>query len=109
MKNIEIISHINGLQDVITRHAKDRLPVKLSYSINKNHKRLMEEYRSYEEEYNKLDDKSKEMGESGPSSELKELLEIDVEVDLVKVSINEIRSDILTYEDISILDFMLDE
>lgn len=111
MKNIEIVNALNNLNAFVERQRAQGttlLSVGGQFAIKANEKALMEEYKPYEatlneikEKYN-LEDKD-EMEKA--NAELKELMEIDVEVSLRKVHEEDFK-DGATIDDIILLDFM---
>lgn len=107
IKNIEIIQTLNALHELSTVE----LPVRLAYAIKKNHRKLITEYTDYEEQLNALrekhngDEKSMEYGK-----ELRELLDIEVDVDFYKISEDVFESGdfTITTQQLSNLDFMIE-
>lgn len=108
------------------------LPAKLSYAISRNTKLLIEEYQIMNEERQKILEKHCLRDENGKpvlkdnaytyaDDELKnaaireqtELLETEIEVDIMMVPVSilekceEGRFDVLTVEEVSMLDFMI--
>jgi len=107
MKNIDIINRINGLGVV----ADLPLPVRLTYAIRKNAKKLEVEYNDYFESYTALKEKYKDDKESPEyTKELKELLniEVDVEFHMVPETIFDGASFEITLQQMTALDFMIE-
>lgn len=107
LKNIEIINRINGLGAV----ADLPLPVRLTYAIRKNAKKLEAEYNDYFEAYTALKEKHKDDKESPEcSKELEELLniEVDIELHMVPESIFDGASFEITLQQMTALDFMIE-
>lgn len=105
LKNIEIVQLLNGIAEL----SSNEMPVRLAYAIKKNHKKLVEEYRDYEEQLNKLrekhDEKSMEYGK-----ELKELLDIEVNIEFHKIpeSVFENGDFAISPKHIEALEFMIE-
>lgn len=107
MKNIDIINRINGLGAV----ADLPLPVRLTYAIRKNARKLETEYNDYFEAYTALKEKHKDDKESPEcSKELEDLLsiEVDVDVHMVPDSIFDAASFDITLQQMTVLDFMIE-
>jgi len=107
IKNIEIIQTLNALHELSTAE----LPVRLAYAIKKNHRKLIAEYADYEEQLNAMGEKyngDKQSVEYG--KELRELLDIEVDIDFYKVpeSIFESGDFNITTQQLSNLDFMIE-
>lgn len=113
LTNFEVIQIINGLNslfDVDTGSLTNvELPVKLVYGVQKNYKRLMDEYRIYEKQLDDIkalypDDKSSVHG-----NKLRELLDLDLDIDIYKVpdSVFESSDFKITLQQMSIFDFMM--
>lgn len=107
MKNIEVVGLLNALNSL----SDVKLPVRLSYGIKKNHKKLLDEYSDYEDQLNALRDKyNGDEKSDGYGKELRELLDIDVEIEFYKISdeIFESSDFNITPQQLSIIDFMID-
>lgn len=107
MKNIDIINRINGLGAV----ADLPLPVRLTYAIRKNARKLETEYNDYFEAYTALKEKYKDDKESPEcTKELEDLLNIEVEIELHMVpdSIFDTASFDITLQQLAALDFMIE-
>lgn len=104
MKNFEIIERFNLVQEFINKDIV--LPYTLRRGIKKNINTLLEEYKIFDEERNKilkdtnLSDKEKEL-------KIKEILETDVDIEFVKVSENVLENIDMSLRDEAILDFMI--
>lgn len=111
-----------------------KLPVKLSYALNKNVKKLIEEYELMNDQRVKilekdcvrdkenkpiLDDKkaytySDEATKNSMLKDLQELFDTEIEIDIFKINYetlemcNNEKFDILTFREISELDFMIE-
>ena len=124
MKNIEIITHINQLDDF----TKDKLPVKLSFAVAKNLNKLHDLYKDYENERNKIldlynvkDDKGepayKSTGKieivegriSDWNNDVAELLDIEVEFDIHEVEYDIIDQLEFSVADVEAIEFMIKE
>lgn len=106
MKNSDIINRINGLGAV----ADLPLPVRLTYAIRKNARKLEAEYNDYFESYTALEAKYKDDKESPEyTKELKELLGIETEIDvhMVPETIFDDASFDITLQQMTALDFMI--
>lgn len=107
LKNIDIINRINGLVAV----ADLPLPIRLTYAIRKNARKLEAEYNDYFESMTALKDKYKDDKESPDyTKELEELLNIEVEIEFYKVpeTIFDGDSFDITLKQITALDFMIE-
>lgn len=107
MKNIDIINRINGLGAV----ADLPLPVRLTYAIRKNAKKLEAEYNDYFELLTVLKEKYQDDKESpGYSKELEELLniEVDIELHMVPETIFDGAGFDITLQQLTALDFMIE-
>lgn len=105
MKNIDIVNRINGLGAV----ADLPLPVRLTYAIRKNAKKLESEYNDYFEEYTKLKEKYKDDKESPEcTKELNELLNIEVDIEFHTVSESVLDGFDITLQQMTALDFMIE-
>ena len=128
IKLYKLESYIKNLNTLTKRI----LPAKLSYAISRNTKLLVEEYQTMAEERQKILEKHCLRDENGKPAlkdnaytyaddELKnaaikeqtELLETEIEVDIMVVPVSilekceEGRFDVLTVEEVSMLDFMI--
>ena len=107
MKNIDIINRINGLGVV----ADLPLPIRLTYAIRKNARKLEAEYKDYFEAYTELKEKYKDDKESPEyTKELEELLNIEVEIEfhMVTESIFDCENFDITLQQLAAIDFMIE-
>lgn len=105
IKNIEIINRINGLGAV----ADLPLPVRLTYAIRKNAKKLEAEYNDYFEAYTALKEKYKDDKESPEcTKELNDLLNIEVDIDFHMISDSIFEGFDITLQQLTALDFMIE-
>jgi hypothetical protein len=105
LKNIDIINRINGLGAV----ADLPLPVRLTYAIRKNAKKLEAEYNDYFEALTELKEKYKDDKESPEySKELEELLNIEVEIEFHTVPDEIFEGFDITLQQLTALDFMIE-
>ena len=107
MKNIDIINRINGL-GVVTNLP---LPIRMTYAIRKNARKLETEYNDYFESYTTLKEKYKDDKESPEyTKELEELLNIEVDIDfrMVPETIFDGANFDITLQQITALDFMIE-
>lgn len=105
IKNLEMIAFMNR----IGRIQKKKLPIKLSYAIALNGKKLGEIAGTYMQEYNKLK-------KEGNQEALDELIASDFDAEIQTVKISDLLKmdenpnyDVLTGEEFAILDFMIDK
>lgn len=111
MKNIEMINLYNSLDEFVK---KDKVvPIKISYAISRNMSKLAEELKPYEESRQKLltgyDDKSDE-DKRKIESELSDLLMIDCDIDLFKITFEDIeKCESLTTKEFMLLEVLLDK
>jgi len=116
---------VNSVQ-VLSKLNNAELPVKVSYKLAKNIKNIEKELSIYEEEKQKLINKYSEKDEEGKSKvnengminildvenwnkDIKELLEIEVEINVEKINIDELaKSDLkLTPAELILIDYMI--
>lgn len=112
MKNREIIGAINGLNEFLSKERV--LPVKVSYAISKNSKKLMEAYSVYDPERAKIVEGYEEKSEEEKKEtdkKLNELLDIDNEdVVLHKVPLEVLETcENMTFNDFKSIEFMIEE
>lgn len=102
MTNLEAVRHANSLNGVIEEGKE--LPVKLSYAITKNLKRLLKELETYEEERQKI------IGKEDSEEKLKELCDIEIDVDINTVQMDVIEQiGTIAPGQLMALDFMIAE
>lgn len=102
MTNAEIIIIANTIAKI---KADDRkLPVRLSYALNKNLAALLEAYKPYEESYKDLGIENPD-GDLTPeqNDKLGELKLLSVDVDLYKVSLEDILQADLTINELEVI------
>ena len=106
IKNSEIVNHLNALPQL----ADVDLPVQVTYAIKKNHRKLVSEYKDYEESLIPIQEKYPDFEEFQDSDELKELLAIETDVDIFKIpgSIFETGIFNITLKQFEILEFMIE-
>ncbi len=106
MKNYEIINQLNQTGIL----SKLPLPIKATYAIKKNDKKLMDEYEIYLQLLEKIKKEHKEDSEEY-KQELNDLLNLDVKIDVIKIDEEIlISSDVeITIEQLNALEFMLRE
>jgi hypothetical protein len=106
IKNSEIINHLNSLPQL----ADVDLPVQVTYAIKKNHRKLVSEYKDYEDPFNELRIKYPIAEDLEKSDELKDLLNIEVDIEFFKIpeSIFETGDFNITLKQFEILEFMVE-
>lgn len=106
LKNIEIVQLLNGINSL----ADAELPVRLAYAIKKNNRKLIEEYNDYAEQLKTLQDKYEDHKSEEYGKELRELLDIEVNIDFYKIGgeIFESSDFKITPKQIEIIDFMIE-
>lgn len=105
MTNREIVGTILKLDQFI---AKDKeTPFKLSYAITKNLKTLWEENKPYEVERQKIN--AKKTSDASKEKMLKDLLEIENEVEVHSVPSDVCENCGLSAKDILAIEFMFEE
>lgn len=116
---------VNSVQ-VLRKLNNAELPVRVSYKLAKNIKSIEKELNIYEEEKQKLINKYGEKDEEGKSKvnengminildvenwnkDIKELLEIEVEINVEKINIDELaKSDLkITPSELTLIDYMI--
>ncbi len=125
--NRQIVNIFSGMPEIKSK----RLPVKLGFAINKNMSTMKGTAESYDAERAKILDKYGEKDSAGKArvengeyilkdkdgfrEEMKELLGIENEIQIHMVSLDEIakcddeRFDPLTLDELSLLEFMIEE
>lgn len=121
MKNIEIINHINNLEEFIKKEIQ--VPYKVRRAIVKNRQALISEYNIYNEERVKLLESLGKKNESEMTDEeleayrekkeevntkIRDMLNEEVDVDILKISENDLEIDGLTVKDEIALEFMVE-
>lgn len=105
LKNIDIVNRINGLGAV----ADLPLPVRLTYAIRKNAKKLESEYNDYFESLTTLKNKYQDDKESQEyTKELEDLLNIEVDIEFYKVPEDVLDGFDITLQQLAALDFMIE-
>lgn len=104
LKNIDIVNRINGLRAV----ADLPLPVRLTYAIRKNAKKLEAEYQDYFEALTALKEKYQDDPESpGYAKELNDLLNIEVDIEFHMALESVLDGFDITLQQMTALDFMI--
>lgn len=118
MKNKEIIDSINKLSAFVAHQREtgtSLLSVTGQFAIKHNFKMLNEHYKTYEETLNDIKEKYGiedinylEDLKDDAKKELEELLDINVDIELKTLTENDFK-DGATFDDISLLEFMIRE
>lgn len=104
MKNVELVNAVNAIHAIIQKD--NVMPVRVSYALTKNFNAFIGELDAYEKERKKLVDS----GEKNFDEKLQELLEIETEVPVHKISMEQLeKCDCLTIKEVALLDFMIEE
>ena len=104
MKIFEIINTANLVQEFTNKDIT--LPYALRRGLKKNIATFVEEYKTFDEERNKiLEDTSLSIDEQ--NAKIQEILETDIQVDLVKLPENILENVDMSLKDEAILSFML--
>ena len=120
--NQKVINVVNGIGNILEMS----LPVKSSYAISKNIAKIEKEAEIYNKEREKLLNKYAAKNEDGTlkidengavilenaegwNKDIKELLEIEVDINIHKFSIHEIENCNMTAREIALIDFMIEE
>lgn len=105
IKNLEMVAYMNRINQI----QKKKLPIKLSYALALNSKRLEEVANTYKAEFEKLK-------KEGNVEALNELIGSDFEAEIQKVKFSDIvkmdenpNFDVLTGEEFAAIDFMIDK
>lgn len=105
--NGTVIGYLNALQLI----SDVEFPVSITYAIKKNHRKLVSEYKDYEEQKNSLMERFPKV-EKDPEyiKALQELLDIEVSVDfhMLSESIFENGDFNITAAQLEILEFMIE-
>lgn len=116
MKNIEIVNALNNLNTFVEHQRVARrsfLTVKGQFAIKSNNESLMAKYKPYIETFNELKEKYTVDGKVDEQNadfqtELKDLLDLDVEdIKLRKISEKDFFDGVII-DDIMLLDFMVE-
>lgn len=109
MTNLEIINHINSLNEFVSKDKS--IPGKLGYAISRNIKIMMDEYNIYAEERKKiLNGESESEISAEKMQQIQEILEVDVDLNLIKIDSTVMdRCDNLSAKDWLALEFMIKE
>ena len=109
MKNIEIVNALNNLISFVDAQKRSNtafLSVKGQFAIKSNESSLLAKYKPYEDTLNEIKAKyEKKTDCEDYLNEIKELMDLEVEVELRKVSEEDFK-DGVTIEEIMMLDFM---
>lgn len=117
MTNEDIITTINQLANF--KRSKNKNPVKLMYLINRNLEHLKSAAKPFEDSRQEILSKYCEIRRSGEvvplegkkeiaESELKELLEIEIEVDIYQIPLKDIEEIELSGDEFDAIDFMIE-
>lgn len=107
LTNQEIINHLNYIPAL----AGVEFPVKITYALKKNHRKLVTEYKDYEAQLDDLREKYPKLNEDENFNiAVKELLAIENEIDIFMLdeSIFETGDFNITPSQIEILEFMIE-
>lgn len=110
MKIVELISNLNNLSKFINKEYE--LPFLLRRAIKKNYSVMLEEYKIFEESKKPLIDgyEYKSAEEKAIVDEkCRELLMTEVDIEIIKVNINEMADLKMSYKDELLIEFMLNE
>lgn len=102
---------IVGILNALATMANMEFPVQVAYAIKKNHRKLVVEYKDYEEQLEVIKEKYPEQNKSPEyMSDLQILLDIEVDIDIFKIpeSIFESGEFNITPSQIEILEFMIE-
>lgn len=122
LTNRNILESINNLRAV----AQKQLPVKVSYTISKNISQIESELKIYEKERQKLIEKYAEKDEDGKiisdernqikfadvvgwDKDIKELLDIENDVDIRKFKLDELNGFNISAAELQAIDSMIEE
>lgn len=109
MKNFEIIIIANTIAAIKAENRK--LPIKLSYTLNKNYEALLNAYKPYEASYMELGIEDPD-GDLTPEQRnaLEQLKNLNVEVDMYKIGLEDILQADLGINELDIIQrYMLEE
>ena len=107
LTNQEMINHLNSIPAL----AGVEFPVKITYALKKNHRKLVTEYKDYEAQLDDLREKYPKLNEDENFNiAVKELLAIENEIDIFMLdeSIFETGDFNITPSQIEILEFMIE-
>lgn len=105
IKNLEMVAYMNRIGQI----QKKKLPIKLSYALALNTKKLSEVANTYDTEFKRL-------SKDGNQEALNELINSDFEAEIQTVKFSDLAKmdenpnyDVLTGEEYAIIDFMIDK
>ena len=124
LSNERILRDITALAEI----AKKELPVKVSYAIAKNISKIEKEFKLYDKEREKLIDKYAEKDNDGKviigennqfkiksectdawSKDIRELLDIENDIDIYKFKIDELNGYYMTPTELMLIEYMIEE
>ena len=108
MKNKEIIVALNNVATFQKKQQEKGtlLDVKGQYYLKKNRDELLNAYKPYEETMNEIKENDA-LSEDEKNKQIKELLEVEVEISIQKIGLDNLKDGIVV-EEIDMLEFMLD-
>lgn len=116
MTNAQIVAIVNGFSDF---DSEKKINIKSAYAIIKNRKELLNALIPYNESLNLIFEKyntsaneftnlpSEELEKIG--KEINELLSIEVDVNVIKLKIDDLGNCDISLKELEILDFMIEE
>jgi|GEM_PF-2457493 len=110
MKNFEIVRNINNLTEFKNRNKDTKIPIKISFTINRNLKTLVKEYTVYKETLEELEAEYKcsasSISDDTPQefvSKLNELCNTDVDAEIDKINESDFGEYDITPYDLDLL------
>lgn len=102
---------IVGTLNALATMADIEFPVQVAYAIKKNHRKLVAEYKDYEEQLEVLKEKYPERDKSKEyMSDLQTLLDIEVDIDIHKLDESVFTNGVfnITAKQLEIMEFMIE-
>lgn len=118
LTNREIIRSINGMNSF--KRGGSKGPVKMMYAINKNIEKMLEAIKPFETSKQEILDKYCEVSENGAvipkkekrkelDSELGELLDIEIEVEVFKIPFSTVEDVQMSSEEFDAIEIMIEK
>ena len=105
MTNLKMVECINQLTDLINDGPD--LRVRLSQQINRNYGKLLEAYKPYEDDLQKIN--NSDASDADKNSQIQELMQIEIEIPVLVVRLTEIENEPLNLKQMHALEFMVED
>ena len=105
MTNLKMVEGINQLTDLINDGPDLRL--RLSHQINRNYGKLLEAYKPYEDDLQKIN--NSDASDADKNSQIQELMQTEIEIPVLVVRLTEIENEPLNLKQMHALEFMVED